>query len=177
MAATTVFYGASVTSRTQAQAKGIVQRAAYISSFLEKYGYQCLTDVVLDAELFSENAIKSSEIPDKYLKLCSPELLDSLTDLRIANSDTLKNDLACHLWGRDVMKSAGFCIWDLTLPSTGAGFEIASALAMNKKCFCFSDNTPVSSTISGCPSPLLRIASYGDNIGQLLLDFFGDESS
>ncbi len=166
-----VFYGASVTSRSQEQAKDIIRRARRITEFFDKHGYQCLSDVVLDADMHAKSVDRVKGIPEQFVHLSSQELLDKLAVLRLSSKNQLADELACHHWGLAALKQASFCVWDLTLPSTGAGFELATALAMNKRCFCFSEGSRVSSTISGCPSSLLTVAVYDNTIEQNLLDF------
>ena len=168
----TVFYGATVTNRSRDQLEGIVRRARYMSALLGRHGYQCLADVVLNTNLHAFVDINKGKIPDKYLQLCTPAMLKELAPLRMVRQETLKNQVACHYWGLEAIGETDFGIWDLTHPSTGAGFEITTALALKKKCFCFAEETAISSTISGYPSPLLKVSPYDDSIAEQLLSFF-----
>ncbi|WP_263081709.1 hypothetical protein [Endozoicomonas sp. Mp262] len=166
-----VFYGASVTSRSEAQALAIVDRARVISKILERQGYQCQPEVVCDARLHCQSDARVNNIPTRFQRQVSPGDINRFRPYRLQGKDPLENEVACHLWGLEAIRNACFCIWDLTCPSSGSGFEIATALSMQKKCFCFSEGEAVSSTLNGCPSSLLHIVTYDQAIERHLLDF------
>ncbi len=166
-----VFYGASVTSRSKSQAREIVDRAIHICGLLRSYGFQCHADVVLDDKLHSHSSASISSIPEKFLKLSTQEQVQKLHAFRVSPSQELHKEIACYYWGLDSLRNARFCLWDLTYPSTGAGFELATALTLGKKCFCFSQNTRISSTVCGYPLNSLTVAHYGDEFESKLFDF------
>lgn len=166
-----VFYGASVTSRSLPEANDIIRRAKHLSLFLNQQGYQCHPSVVMDSHLYRDSPNSVQGIPEKYTKLATSEQVDEMTLRRLSGNTPLKGELASFYWGVDSLKEAVFCLWDLTFPSTGAGFELATALAMEKKCLCFSEGSPISSTVNGNPSPLLITAQYDEKFEQQLLSF------
>lgn len=166
-----VFYDASVTSRSKTQAREIVDRAIHICELLRDYGFQCHADVVLDDKLHSRSAASITNIPEKFLKLSTEEQVNKLHPFRASDPNELHKELACYYWGLDSLRNARFCLWDLTYPSTGAGFELATALTLGKKCFCFSENTRISSTVCGYPLNSLTISNYGDGFEQHLFEF------
>ncbi|KEI71915.1 hypothetical protein [Endozoicomonas elysicola] len=166
-----VFYGASVTSRSKTQAREIIDRAIHICELLRKHGFQCHTDVVLDDKLHSRSSASITNIPEKFLKLSTEEQVNKLKSSRVSEPQELHKEVACYYWGLDSLRNAHFCLWDLTYPSTGAGFELATALTLGKKCFCFSENTRISSTVCGYPLNSLTVANYGEKFEKKLFEF------
>ena len=166
-----VFYGASVTSRSKSQAREIVDRAIHICGLLRNHGFQCHADVVLDDKLHSHSSASISNIPEKFLRLSTQEQVQKLHAFRVSPTLELHKEIACYYWGLDSLRNAHFCLWDLTYPSTGAGFELATALTLGKKCFCFSQSTRMSSTVCGYPLNSLTLAHYGDEFESKLFTF------
>lgn len=67
-----------------------------------------------------------------------------------------------YLRDMDWLKKADLVIAEVSNPSLGVGFEIATALNLNKKILCLSriDEDKLSAMISGCPD--LKIFVYSE---------------
>ncbi len=75
----------------------------------------------------------------------------------------------------DWLSSSGFVVAEVTSASLGVGFEIASALAMQKKVLCLyrvKEGKRLSAMIAGCPGLEVREYSQLEEIGAVLEKFF-----
>ena len=82
-----------------------------------------------------------------------------------------------EIYDRDMvwLSSSDIVVADVSVPSLGVGFEIASAVELNKKVLCLyrvQDDKNLSAMISGCPH--IRIMEYQsfEDVRQVIDGFF-----
>ena len=115
------------------------------SRFLKIYFCGSIRGGRRDQELYEEiicflqefGSVLTEHVGEKNLK----------TDTNLSDSEIYTRDIA---W----LQSADFVIAEVSTPSLGVGFEIATALSMNKKILCLAQdnkNERLSAMIKGCP--------------------------
>lgn len=103
----------------------------------------------------------------KLLKNYGQVLTEHIGDQNL--SSTGENKDKNFIYKRDIqwIEESDYLIAEVTQPSLGVGFEIATAKSLNKKIICLyrpQENKKLSSMITGCPD--LRVFNY-QNIKEL----------
>ncbi len=86
----------------------------------------------------------------------------------VAHSDVLEEESAvsaCAVFDRDMnwVRSCDAMVAEVSTPSLGVGYEIASAIAMGKPVLClYHSGLSVSKMITGNPARQLRVVTYRD---------------
>jgi len=167
-----IFLGASISSRSTAEAEKIADRIRRLCSVLDRLGHTYDASILTDPSVSRESKDVEFEIPDKYLSKISDALVRSIQGLRVTNPPySLRDEIACYQWSLDLLDQAGAGIWDLTKSSSGSGFEIAMALQMKLPCLVLFDRPTVSTMINGCTNRLLMVRRWDDNLEQTIEQF------
>ena len=156
-----IFLGASIRGRNHEEAQGIAARVKKVCAILDQLGYDYDADMLVNVKIHKKDFV-DFKVPLKYAEM-SDALINSISALRPdSDPEKIRRDVACNRWAVSLIEKASACIWDVTRSSTGTGFEIATALALEKHCLVLYDRETVSSMISGCTSRLLTVKQWAD---------------
>jgi len=83
-----------------------------------------------------------------------------------------------EIYDRDMawLSSCDLIVAEVSVPSLGVGFEIASAIRMKKKALCLyrvHDGRRLSAMIAGCPDVVLREYTDYNDVVRIIDDFAG----
>lgn len=165
-----IFLGASIRGRNADEAQRTAEMIKKICTVLNRLNFN------YDSELLDNAAINRKDFtkfkpPAKYLAM-SEALIKSVSALRPSNNpEVIRHDIACHRWSLDLIKKASACIWTLARSNLGTGYEIATALSMEKHCLVIYDMETISSMIAGSTSRLLTVKKWSEDYEQIIEKF------
>jgi hypothetical protein len=117
-----------------------------------------------------------------YLQLYGEVLTEHIGDSNLTPlGETGMTDR--EIYDRDMawLSSCDILVAELTVPSLGVGFEVASAIRMEKKALCLyrvQDGRKLSAMIAGCPGVLVREYKDFNDVMRIIDDFQAiDQSS
>jgi hypothetical protein len=165
-----IFLGASIRGRNPDEAKRTAEMVKKVCAVLDHLNFDYDADLLNNADINRKDFTKFKP-PTRYMEM-SDALIKSVSALRPNNDpEAIRHDIACHRWSIDLIKKASACIWILARSNLGTGYEIATALSLEKHCLVLYDMDTISSMISGSTSRLLTVKKWSRDYEQVVEKF------
>ena len=115
----------------------------------------------------------------ELLRTYGPVLSEHIGNEKAVLRDTGLSDGEIHARDMEWMRQADLVVAEVSLPSLGVGYEIASAIALGKPVLCLYDPDSgyrLSGMISGSDKTVVRTYRNIEEAGRILSDFMqGDQ--